>query len=333
MDLFERYLHAVRGFLPKRQQDDVIRELREELHSQVEEREAELGRPLNQSEQEQVLKQLGHPLLLASRYQPQRQLIGPAVFPIYWRVLKIALGVAVLVHVVSAVVFLALGRPLHDVFVGLARLPLGPLLIVFAWVTIVFALLGHSLPRVPYLSNWNPNSLPPVPRAAKTASLASRISEVVVTALGLLWLAAVAKNQWLMFGPAAAFIQLGPPWFVVYLPWLALAGVSLAGMLVTLVRPDRTRLRLVTRIISNVGSLVILVYLLKADDLIVAAVADSASAESLADLLTRIGRGCVGVGTLFVLIEALRDIGRLSILLVGGVSEREAHGGAGPRAS
>ena len=99
MDLFERYLQAVRGFLPSRQQHDVVRELREDLRSQVEDREAELGRPLNKEEQEQMLKHLGHPWLLASRYQPRRQLVGPALFPFYWLILKIALGVALIVHV------------------------------------------------------------------------------------------------------------------------------------------------------------------------------------------------------------------------------------------
>ena len=139
MDLFERYLQAVRSFLPKRLQDDVVRELSEELRSQADEQEAQLGRPLIEPEQEQILKQWGHPLLLASRYQPQRQLVGPALFPIYWLVLRIALGVALLVHVIAAAVFVANGRPLEDALAGRAKLPLGPLLIFFAWVMLVFA--------------------------------------------------------------------------------------------------------------------------------------------------------------------------------------------------
>ena len=42
MDLIERYLHAVKTHLPPAQQDDVVAELREDLQSRIEEREAEL---------------------------------------------------------------------------------------------------------------------------------------------------------------------------------------------------------------------------------------------------------------------------------------------------
>ena len=46
MDLFERYLQAVRKYLPWQRQDDIVAELRANLEAQREEREAELGRPL-----------------------------------------------------------------------------------------------------------------------------------------------------------------------------------------------------------------------------------------------------------------------------------------------
>jgi hypothetical protein len=39
MELIERYLQAVKFALPKKQQDDIVRELRDSILSQVEERE------------------------------------------------------------------------------------------------------------------------------------------------------------------------------------------------------------------------------------------------------------------------------------------------------
>ena len=36
-----------------------------------------------------MLKKRGHPWLMASRYLPQQQLIGPALFPYYRQALKI----------------------------------------------------------------------------------------------------------------------------------------------------------------------------------------------------------------------------------------------------
>ena len=49
MELLERYLQAVRTFLPRKAQDDILHELSENILSQMDEREAELGRRLTGS--------------------------------------------------------------------------------------------------------------------------------------------------------------------------------------------------------------------------------------------------------------------------------------------
>ena len=109
MDLIERYLHAVKGHLPAKQQDDVIAELADDLRSRLDDREAELGRPLDEDEVVAILRQLGHPSHLAARYGSWQQLIGPALFPMYVHILKFAMGLALLVNVVLAAVLLAIG--------------------------------------------------------------------------------------------------------------------------------------------------------------------------------------------------------------------------------
>ena len=50
MDLLARYLQAVRFFLPRGSQDDIVRELEEELRAQMEDRESQLGRTLTDEE-------------------------------------------------------------------------------------------------------------------------------------------------------------------------------------------------------------------------------------------------------------------------------------------
>src|SRR5258708_39698431 len=91
MELLDRYLQAVRFWLPKAQQEDIIAELSSDLRSQIDDREMELGRPLEDAELEVILRRCGSPILVASRYRPQTQLIGPALFPIYQFVWKMAL--------------------------------------------------------------------------------------------------------------------------------------------------------------------------------------------------------------------------------------------------
>ena len=44
-ELLNRYLQAVRFWLPRTQQQDIIAELSSDLHSQIEDKETELGAP------------------------------------------------------------------------------------------------------------------------------------------------------------------------------------------------------------------------------------------------------------------------------------------------
>ena len=109
MDLFDNYFRTLKLFLPSDQREDIVRELSEEVQSQVAEKEAALGRALNASEQEALLRQFGHPLLTASRYRPRRYLVGPILFPYYWLLLKVVVGLIVLTHLIGAVVIVAEG--------------------------------------------------------------------------------------------------------------------------------------------------------------------------------------------------------------------------------
>src|SRR6202161_3519468 len=91
-ELINRYLQAVRFWLPKtHRQDDLIAELGEDLRSQIEDQEMELGHPLEKSEMAEILRRCGSPMMVAGRLGPQRHLIGPALFPIYEFVLKMVL--------------------------------------------------------------------------------------------------------------------------------------------------------------------------------------------------------------------------------------------------
>src|ERR1700692_2777164 len=112
MELVDRYLKAVGSYLPAAQRDDITKELSENIRSEIEDKEAELGRPLNEAEQEAILKKQGHPLLVAGRYRQDqrslafgRQWIGPVIFPFYIKVLTFNLGIS---FTVVTMVFVAL---------------------------------------------------------------------------------------------------------------------------------------------------------------------------------------------------------------------------------
>ena len=84
MTLVDRYLRAVRDYLPRGQQDDIINELSDNLQSRIEDEAAARGRPLSETEEAAILKEFGHPMAVAARYRGDERsvtfggrLIGP----------------------------------------------------------------------------------------------------------------------------------------------------------------------------------------------------------------------------------------------------------------
>src|SRR5258708_28882674 len=93
MDLLERYLQAVRTYLPTSQQEDILKELGENLRAQMEDKETELGRPLSEDELADILKKHGHPLLVATRHRQSRHLIGSTLVPFYLLAMNFILSI------------------------------------------------------------------------------------------------------------------------------------------------------------------------------------------------------------------------------------------------
>src|SRR5215472_122699 len=96
MELLDRYLQAVRFWLPRAHQNDIIEELRDDLSSQIEEKELSLGRSITEDELAAILQHAGHPVRVAARYQKKQSLIGPGLFPLY----KFVLGIVTLGYLV-----------------------------------------------------------------------------------------------------------------------------------------------------------------------------------------------------------------------------------------
>jgi hypothetical protein len=155
MELLDRYLKAVQFWLPSEQKQDIIAESSEDLRSQIEDKESELGRPLNEAEVKAILKKGGPPMLVAQRYLPQRYLIGPALFPMYWFVLKLGWLFSFTPWLIVGIgVHLLAGGSGH--FQGLLEPFSRAILINFAATTGVFALIERSHARTGLLQSWSP---------------------------------------------------------------------------------------------------------------------------------------------------------------------------------
>ena len=226
MELLDRYLQAVKKHLPWQRQDDIIAELRANLEAQLEDKEAALGHELTSGEAEEWLKQIGPPMQMAARYQPQQYLIGPTVFPTYWFVLKMASAWAMIVYTIVSVVRIATESPNVDALVGVLLSGPGILMTTAAWVTLIFAAIEYTVRRNPpkhgplagFSGDWTPSTLPPVEADAapgkKRRSLANAVAEVIFGLLFLCWLLLIPEHPFLLVGPGFAYMRVSPFQFV-----------------------------------------------------------------------------------------------------------------------
>jgi hypothetical protein len=287
MDVIDRYFRTLRILLPKDQRDDIVRELSEEVQSHVAERERALGRLLSAGERGELIGQYGHPLLTAARYRPERHLIGPVVFPYYWIVLKIALVLVALGHVLGATVLVADGTSAAEIG-HVVDDAIATALKVGAWITVLGAAAEFWLTRSRVLETWHPTAASALPghmehtvasalasavpgpqRPASRSRLAGTrepsVSRLVIgVVVGAWWLAGL-RFPYLFFGSGAAHIEWGPAIDRLY-PVLVVAQLTmLAEQVVHYARPESTAVFRLTRVVWLIAGLV-LAYLVATSD-------------------------------------------------------------------
>jgi len=160
MNLVDEYLRAVSILLPKLQREDIVAELRDTILTRIEAREAELGRPLTDDEIETVLREIGHPLVIAARYREGPQhVVGPTLYPYWAFAVKLGFAIqvfaAVMVLVVQTIVGgdfgFALGRAISSIVNG------GFVLVGVA--TVAVWLIERRGFRIEYLDEWRVRDL------------------------------------------------------------------------------------------------------------------------------------------------------------------------------
>lgn len=281
MELIERYLQAVKFALPQSQRDDIIKELRDSILSQIEERESELGQPLSDDEQAGLLKKMGSPMHLASRYRKQQQLIGATMFPFYWRILKVSLGLAFLVLAGASIAAAAAGKTLMECLGILFRYP-SVALMTFAWITLVFSALEFFGGKFRIQDNWDPRKLPPLVKQDPRKSRFELITQLLMqTIFGVWWLVGL-HYQYLIFGPGIAFLRFGPVWQTLYPLFVALVVIDVALTAAMLFWPQWAQGRTVARIVMSGLGLIVLYFLMNAPELFVAADTSAAALQALA---------------------------------------------------
>ncbi|HEX5236313.1 MAG TPA: hypothetical protein VFW25_13385 [Silvibacterium sp.] len=266
-DLLSRYLQAIGFWLPRATKHDILAEISEDLHSQIDDRAAGLGRLLNDAEIAAVLKQRGRPFVVAGTFLPQRQLIGPVLFPIYLFVLKIVTLCYLLPWFLVWIGCVAFGRGYLVRHSGSELQGLSTLWILF-WtlfgvITFIFAILDRTSNRAKLISDWDPRKLPKM-KPEQARRMAKDIAGIVFGVLGIVWLLAIPRYPFLILGGGVFFIKFAPVWRTAY-PWFFLiCGAGIAENIVGLLRNMPAWVRPVIKLAGTSLSLWIVFTLLRA---------------------------------------------------------------------
>ena len=293
MDLVDRYVRAVAKALPEAQREDIIGELTEDIHSEVEDKERELGRPLTNDEVESLLKRRGNPLLIAAKYRQEQgsvafgpQLIGPELFPFYKKVLSFNLG---LTFAIIAAIFTILAVTGQQIgFNQIVSTCLLQLFIQLGVVTLIFSLFQKHLAKHP--DRWHLKGMgggvaldlnierdieKQIFREMKgwgpEISRFESVSIIVACVVAIAWITGVQNYPFLILGPAAVFLKLAPIWYQVYFPILMLTVAEIVRAIINLAQPDWVRFRAIARILLHAGGLVVTYFLLRAGTWVMAA--------------------------------------------------------------
>jgi hypothetical protein len=261
MNLVDRYIAAVRRNLPRDRAADISAELHDLIVSRIEDREAVLGRPLDEDETKAQLRDFGHPWVVAARYWKQQYLIGPDVFPFYLSVLRIVLAVVVAIFVVAATVNLLFNNEdlLHAIGQAFAGLWISALINV-AIVTIVFVTLERAGFPAEHLRKWDPGNLAelkdPQPGPWKSAI------EVALTIGLLLWWSGLFHIPYA--GGRDFHLVSSQVFITLYWPIFVLIAARLVHNLVQWLRPRWRMLRTALAALTTLGGLALLAFLYRA---------------------------------------------------------------------
>lgn len=266
MTLIDRYLRAVRDHLPRADQDDIINELSDSLHSRFEDEEAARGRPLLEAEEVAILKGFGHPMAVAARFRGDersvtfgRRLIGPELFPTYMKVLAVNALVTLLLALTATLAAFALWPGITGFLV--------PLAIQFIVVTAIFIAIDQRYINDP--DGWDPrtvNSMGPDVDVSSLDGIANQLlgkahtrAVSVTTSILEIGVLAVVLTVALQFGPPERIGPMapGPGWRDVFVPAIAVLVAAFLTPIVNLVRPRWTRFRVASHAAVDIAVIAI----------------------------------------------------------------------------
>jgi hypothetical protein len=232
MNLIDKYIAEVGKHLPRRNRADIEAEIRSTLEDMLEERAQGTG-PADDATVMAVLKEYGAPSEVAAKYKTHQYLIGPRLFPIFEKVVRIVLAVVAGASLIGLATSLAqtgltgpefvsaIGKWIGGLFTGLIA--------AFGNIVIVFAIIERTKAANEFekeVDEWDPKDLESeqdpneVDRADHVATIIFSTLALVVFNLypDLLSIRYLSDGTWVT-------MPILTPVFFSFLPWINLMAV------------------------------------------------------------------------------------------------------------
>ncbi len=268
MKLIEHYLDSLETYLPDEMKQDVRDELTASLMGQVEDSQEELGRELTSDEIEALLKKLGHPMQVASAYQPNQHLVGSDYFPAYRKALEIALALTVVITIVLSVFTAISGRSVIGVGINIFADILHNGLYVFALVTLIFYLMESYNADLSKVYAWSPKDLRFNSKRLGLSRLETGF-ELIASVLFLAWWNNIIPSlTYGLISSETAKVSLSADWQSVYWSVNIIIALGIAIGIYKFVLATWDRFSLVSEIILSLATLVIIAQILQFDQFI-----------------------------------------------------------------
>jgi hypothetical protein len=265
MQMIENYLHNFENHLSVANRKEIREELGSSILDQIDDKEEQLSRSLNEQEIEELLLNLGHPMKVAAGFSPNQQLVSTEYFPAYKKVLTIALWIYAILTILRMLPFnisLSDGSLIivpFAIFWALAETSVW----VFTCVTFVFYLLQKYSTNIDFIYAWSPKQLS---RSGKKLSL-SRVEtgfEIIFLGLFLAWWNSLFSSQsTFLQGNAVQNIVMAESMLPLLWPINILCVLSIAVALYNLVIAGWSRHTLILNILLGFANLGVIAIMLQ----------------------------------------------------------------------
>lgn len=193
MELLDRYIYDVGKRLPVKQREDIEKELKSLLLDALEARTG--GAEPTEADAAAVLKEFGSPEEVAARYNGEKYVIGPRLYPTYRMVLWIVSGALALGLFISIFMGYAFSMD-NGAGLGSHMLQFLGSLVSSVWsaigvVTVIFWGIERGMSRkaadqLNMSEPWDPKALPPVPKNKNVWKPADSIVAIVFIVIALI---------------------------------------------------------------------------------------------------------------------------------------------------